>query len=400
MNDPGSVRAAPKPRWLVLAIGFGTLIGLLAPSLPAAASYGPAAKPASNPSVTVPLSGSVTSSSAAWATVLMGKNDGDFDLFWQLFVWRPATQRWALVTPPGVADNGGLMVGLDSTGTTSLVGFGVSQGLKFSPLAFTDDGAETWSQGGLPEALVAAPSVIGLGAPGSALALVGGGSQKVLTRSGGLTSWKTLVTRSTLSATPAGKTCAIGTLEAVAFSPAGTPLVGASCREPYTPGVFIDSDAQWHLADIPVPNRLADDTFGVLRLEGSSALLSAMHGKSTSIVATWASPGTDPWALSAPLHLGSAGDLLASGTGPGTTQFVVLRAGKTTRADVVAGPGAPWQELRPLPKGTATIAFEPNGQLVALRVDDTKFSSWQLDANGHWVEVQSTRVRIEFGSSS
>ena len=49
---------------------------------------------------------------------------------------------------------------------------------------------------------------------------------------------------------------------------------------------------------------------------------------------------------------------------------------------------------------TATIAFEPNGQLVALGVVDTTFSSWQLGAVGQdWVEVQSAEVPVEFGSS-
>ncbi len=54
----------------------------------------------------MPLSGAVTVGGTTWATVLMGKDDGDFDLFWQLFSYDTATGQFALVTPPGVADNG------------------------------------------------------------------------------------------------------------------------------------------------------------------------------------------------------------------------------------------------------------------------------------------------------
>ena len=35
---------------------------------------------------------------------------------------------------------------------------------------------------------------------------------------------------------------------------------------PGIPGVYVDSDAQWHLADIPVPLKMAGDSFAELRL--------------------------------------------------------------------------------------------------------------------------------------
>jgi hypothetical protein len=400
--------SASRRRSLDITLGLAALAGALAalglvasPAAPALASYGPPGKPEPNPAVAVPLSGSVTTSATTWATVVMGKNDGNFDLFWQLFSLSARTGRFSLVTPPGVADNGGLMVAPDGTGTTALVGMGASQGLTFSPLALTANSGRTWSQGGLPDALVAAPSVVGLDASGSALALVGGGSPAVLERSGSLTSWKTLVTRAALGATPAGKTCAIGSLEAVALDAHGTALVGASCREPYVPGVFVDSDAQWHLADIPVPAALADDAFAVLRLQGASALLAAVHGTTTSVVATWQPTAGRPWVLSAPLRLGSAKDLLASGTGPGTTQFVLVRGAGKVRAVVVAGPGAAWRALPSLPAATATIADEPDGRLEALSVDVTRLTVWRLGATRQsWSKVQSIVVPIAFGSSS
>jgi hypothetical protein len=331
----------------------------------------------------------------------MGRNDGEFDLFWQLFSLNARTGHFALVTPPGVADNGGLMVAPDATGTTALVGIGASQGLTFSPLALTANRGETWIQGGLPDALDAAPSVLGFDTAGDALALVNGTAQTVLDRSGSLTSWKTIATRDTLANTPAGHSCVIGSLEAVALGPGEIPLVGASCREPDTPGVFVDSDAQWHLADIPIPVRLVDDLFAVVRLQPSSALFAAVHGKTASIVAAWEPTLERPWALSPPLAVGSIEDLIASGTGPGETQFVLVRDQKTVRAEIVSGPGANWHSIPPLPRDVATLAFAPNGTLYALGVNDTLLYVWRLAASRQsWVKAQTIKVPIVFGSSA
>ncbi|MGH9028481.1 MAG: hypothetical protein ACRDV4_02550, partial [Acidimicrobiales bacterium] len=310
------MRAARRLARPVVVVGLvGALSGLVmvTSSSPATASYASPGAPAPSPAVTLPLAGSVTTSQTTWATVVMGKDRGNFDLFWQLFAFDPKADRFALVTPPGVASNGGLVVAPDRNGTTALVGFGASQGLKFSPLALSANRGESWSQGGVPKALLAAPSVLSLAPNGAALALTGGATEAVLSRAGSLTSWKSLVTTSALSSTPAGKTCVIGSLEAVALSLAGSPVLGTSCREPDTPGVFVDSDRQWHLEDIPVPNSLAHDEFATLRLGATSALLAAVQGKATSLVAAWEPRTNHPWVLSPALRLGNANDLLASG---------------------------------------------------------------------------------------
>ena len=377
--------------------------GLSVVAAPTFAAYGPPGAPVANPAVAVPLAGSVTTASGTWATVVMGKNDGDFDLFWQLFHLDPTTGRAALVTPPGVADNGGLMVATSTASANVIAGFGASQGLKFSPLANSVNDGKSWSQGGLPNALFAAPSVVATGRS-ETLALVGSSSgQAVVANAGNLTTWRTLVTKKVLSATPAGNTCDIGTLEAVALDPTGTPLVGASCRRPDTPGVFVDSDRQWHLADIPVLNALAGAAFAPLRLGGASGLFLAVEKHATQLLAAWAPSSNRPWQVSPPLRLGGAGDLVASGTGPGSSQFVVVRQGRNVRAFIVAGPGKAWQALPALPAHTATITMASNGTISALTVEDTKLGVWRLDpASGtaRWTKHESITVPIVFGSSS
>jgi hypothetical protein len=330
----------------------------------------------------------------------MGKSDGDNDLFWQLFVSRGSGNHWTLVTPPGVADNGGLVTATNAAGTTALIGFGASQGLDFSPLAMTSTAGKTWNQGGLTEALTPVPSAVTLGTGGRALALVRGSEQSVLTRSGNLTDWKTLVTQEALSATPAGKSCGIASLDAVGFDQSNVALVGASCRRPDTPGVFMDSDSEWHLADIPIPNGLVDDSFAVARLNASSALFLAGHEKTTSLVAAWEPSIERPWVLSPPLRLGATDHLVASGNGPGATQFVLIRNADATRVDIVTGPGATWRQLPNMPLGTQTITVGTDGHLQALAVNDTKLIVWQLDTGTiRWTKVQSITVPIVFGSS-
>jgi hypothetical protein len=181
-------------------------------------------------------------------------------------------------------------------------------------------------------------------------------------------------------------------------------LAGASCRHPDTPGVFVDSDTQWHLADIPVPVSLVHDTFETLRLattgNETEGLLAATGGKTTSLVAAWEPTVGRPWVLSPPLPIDAAGDLLASGTGPGSTEFVLERSGSRVTADVIAGPGSPWRELPALPQGTATIAYEPGGPLDALSVNGKHLTVWSLGANGHdWAKSATIVVPIVFGSS-
>jgi hypothetical protein len=353
----------------------------------------------SAPAVTGPLAGSVANAKTTWAIMAMGKNNGQFDLFWQLFVLDAATGRFRLVTPPGVASNGGLMISQPSEGPDVLVGFGVSQDLLFSPLALSVNAGRTWSPGGLEQGLVAEPSAVGLDQRGDAYAVVGGEKPAVVERSGSLTSWRTDVSRASLAVTPAGKRCQVGSIDGVAIAASDVPIVAASCRSAGVAGVFVSSSTTWELANIRVPASLRGDVLSALRIAPSSALFAAV-GRRTSVVAIWQQGSPRSWTVSAPLVIPNRTALLATGTGPGGSQFVLWREGASERAEVIDGPGAPWRPLASVPAKTATIAYLANGHLEALSVDDTRLTVWRLGTGSLWTRVQVLTVPIAFGSSS
>ena len=95
--------------------------------------------------MTAPLSTSLVTAQGTWAIAVMGGSAASHNNFWQLFMRPAAASHWSLVTPQGVADNGGLIA---AGGSTSLVvGFRPSQSLAFSPLATSTDGGHSWTPG-------------------------------------------------------------------------------------------------------------------------------------------------------------------------------------------------------------------------------------------------------------
>jgi hypothetical protein len=380
---------------LVLAVAVGA-------AACTAVAWGAGLSPAA-PTVSAPLTGSVTADGTAWAVVLMGRNDGEHDSFWQLFRLDPVTGRWSLSTPKGVADNGGLSVAVGPTGGDLLVGFETSQALGFSPLALTTDDGTSWTQGGLTEPIAATPSSMALGPGDSAAAVVEGARPALLSRSGSLTDWSTSVSLRGMKALAAAGACAVGSLTAVDVDAVGEVLAGVSCRRAGVPPVLVDAGGRWHLADLPVPHALAGVPLRVLRLGpvGSTVggLLAGAHGPRVSVLATWAPDATGAWAVSPPLALGSSA-VVASGTGAGTAQFVISRDGSGLRAEVVGGPGQTWHALPAPPVGAATVAFSPSGAVDALAVHQATLTVWQLGADGRsWTDIQSVEVPIAYGSS-
>ena len=85
----------------------------------------------------------------------MGGSAASKKNFWQLFVRPAGASRWSLVTPEGVADNGGLVA---AGGTSLLVGFRPSQDLAFSPLATSADTGRNWTPGLLDATLADVPA--------------------------------------------------------------------------------------------------------------------------------------------------------------------------------------------------------------------------------------------------
>src|SRR5579863_5486555 len=129
-----------RQRQAVLAlVRAGLVTGL-------AAGCGSQAAPASAPALrvqTAPLSTSLVTPQGTWAVAVMGGSAATDNNFWQLFVRPAGASRWSLVTPQGVADNGGLVAGGASGSVT--VGFRPSQDLTFSPLATSTDAGRKWA---------------------------------------------------------------------------------------------------------------------------------------------------------------------------------------------------------------------------------------------------------------
>jgi hypothetical protein len=56
----------------------------------------------------LPLTSAVSGPQGTWAVLAMGRLGTRNNTFWQLFHQDAGGGRWTLVTPPGVATNGGL----------------------------------------------------------------------------------------------------------------------------------------------------------------------------------------------------------------------------------------------------------------------------------------------------
>jgi hypothetical protein len=327
--------------------------------------------------------------------MVMGGPAAQHNNFWQLLA-RPTGAPWRLVTPPGVASNGGL-VAAPATADSAVAVFRPSQELAFSPLASTTDGGASWSAGLLDARVAAVPGALAAD-PGSGhlLALLADGTAEA-SASGG-THWARLVTQRTLAASEAGRRCGLAGLTAVAFGPTGSPLLAGSCRHRQA-GVFALSGGTWQLAGPALPASVGGQTTAVMELAATgnteTVLLSAGSGPKAVLLAAW-SAGHRGWRLSAPMGLGGA-PIQSVSTGPGGAIGVTL----TGRSGlVISGSGAPWQRLPLLPKGTQTLAVGAAGRVDALAAARTIFTDWSLASGSRaWGKSQTLHVPVQYGSS-
>jgi hypothetical protein len=370
-----------------------TLTGLAAlAGCGTAASGGSAAPPA--PAGTSSLATSMTTTSGAtWAIVAMGGSAAAENRFWELFT-RPVGGQWKLVTPPGVADNGGLVAAGGPASVT--VAFRPSQGLTFSPLAVTSDAGTTWGTGLLDAPVAGVPDALAAG-DGTTLALLDDGAVEQGTTAGA--NWTRLAAPGVIASSAAGRQCQVTGLTAVAYTPSGTPLAAASCARPGTVGIFARSAGGWEAAGPAVTHGLAGHPVTVVRLTGTAtgdvALLQAGTGSAASLLAAWTSDGVH-WTTSAPIAAG-AGQVTASGTGPGGAAWVLLADG---RAYAISGPAASWRRLSAPPPGTATLAAGPGSTFEALAAAGGTLTVSRLSSAGSWDKLQTLAVPIQYGSSS
>jgi hypothetical protein len=386
---------APHPRrnWRRLMLAASVTGTSVLAGCAGGSGSGAAASPA--PAGTASLATSMTTpNGATWAIVALGGSAAGANQFWELFARAAASDRWELVTPPGVASNGGLVA---AAGPASLsVAFRPSQGLTFSPLAVTSDAGKTWRTGLIDAPVASDPDALAAGG-GAMLALLGDGTVEQAGTAGA--SWARLAAPGAIASSAAGRQCHVTSLTAVAYNPSGTPLAAASCARPGIAGVFARSGDTWQAAGPVLAGALAARQVTVLRLTstatGDIALLRAETGGAASLIAAWTSDGTR-WTVSAPLAVG-AGPVTASGTGSGGAAWVLLADG---RAYTVSGPAGDWRRLPSPPRGTAALAAGPGNAFEALATAGGKLTVYRLSPTGAWGKTQAVTVPIQYGSSS
>ena len=380
---------------------FGrTLLTLAGVALTAAcgASPAPVSAPAAPPPTEVPLSTSLVTGQGTWAIAVMGGTAAGDNAFWQLFVRPAGASRWSLVTPPGVADNGGLVAAGNSatgSGAALVVGVRPSQNLVFSPLATSTDTGRTWTPGLLGAGLADTPGAIAVGPSGRLLAVLRNGTIEAAPSAGAAASgqWTTLTTAKALATSPAGRVCGVTGVMASSFVPDGKPIVAGGCARPGAVGVFTDAGGTWRSAGLALPGALDRSparVFGLAADVGGNVALLAAGG---SVLAAWRD-GTR-WTVSAPVSaLVAAGGVRAFGFGGGGSAWLLLGGG---RAESIGGAGQSWQALPSVPAGTQVLAPGAGGY-EALAVSGSRLTVWRLD-RGAWVKAQEVNVPIQYGSS-
>jgi hypothetical protein len=354
--------------------------------------------------VQVSLDGSLATPDGGWAVVKMGHLDELANTFWQLFVLPRGASRWSLVTPPGFADNGGLVVA-SATGTPLVTGFQANQLNHFSPLAVTSDRGRTWAPGVLGQALAAVPDAIAASATGDMLALVGGQTSSILWSAGNLSDWQELVSEKSLAASAPGHRCGVTTLSAVSFTSGGEPLVGAICSRAGSVGIFERAGQTWRSFAPRLPAPVSHATTQVVRLTSADgtvfAVIAASTGPLRVLLAARVLPGLSEWAVSGALVLPPSAQVLSSGTSSGGGVFVALSSGTSERLETQATFNGPWRQLPAVPAGTETVAFPRPGRVDAFVSRGSVLTVYALDASqGRWQRSQVIDVPIQYGSSS
>jgi hypothetical protein len=385
-------------------------------TLAACGSAHPAARPGADSAAGRSAASLATSLAGAdgtgWAVVDMGGSAASFNNFWELFARPAGSDDWKLVTPTGVASNGGLVM-TQSGSSTVVTGFRPSQDLTFSPLAASADAGAAWSQQPpLSPGLANVPSALAGDSAGQLLALTDAGD--VDSGAGPGATWTRLTTLSALAATAAGRACGLTALTAVAWTPSGAPLAAGDCGKPGATGIFTESSGTWHAAGPTLTGGAAGTGTGVLGLATTdgqtSAILATGSGAASGVVAAWSADGGAHWTLSPVLRTGG----LAAGARPSVSFSADGSAGVVFATPAADAPGgraytigwqaSGWHPLPQLPARSApgqlaTLAQAADGAPQALVVHGGTLAVWQL-GSGQWTRVQTLRITIPYGSSS
>jgi hypothetical protein len=399
-----------RGRALAIALGCAVVIvALVVVVTRAGERHATSVDAAGTEPVTLPLASSTTTGSAATVLLPMGHLDDPTNAFWELFVRAAGSSRWRLRTPPGVADNGGLVLAVPPSGGWT-AGFLTSQDLTFSPISRSTDQGLHWQAGQLPAGLVHAPDSLASGG-GSQLALVGEHAQTVLSSDGNLSAWSTLATRGSVGRSLPG--CDLTGITAVAVGPAGRPLLGLACGSAGSALTVVEGSTgasgtggRWTPVGPDLESIGPGVSTTVLRLEqtasGTAMLVKEQDTRSTSLVAFWGQGTAIAWQHSPRLVVPAGWTVEATGIGGGAGQAETVLLGSGTRriVDVIAGPGSTWEELPAAPASTAVVATV-GAETDAMVASGSLLTVWAWSAGqGSWHRTAVTTVAIPYGSSS
>lgn len=381
---------------LLLVLCIGCLGGTVETSVPAAAAV---PSPAS-----FSLRSAVSNAGGAWVVVPMGELGDESNTFWQLVHAAVGSSHWSVVTPEGVADNGGIVAGVSSASAdVAILPSGL---LRFSPLARSTDAGRTWSPAFLPGALAARPDALAASPAedGPALAVVG---RSILSAPAGLSSWSRSTSVSALAAAWPG--CGPTAIDAVAVAPDGDSLAATDCRRGGRVGIFTHTKALWSPSDAMLGGRLRRSSTEVLRLEttgsNETAVVLATDGARRSVAVLWSLPD-GRWDQSAPLALTNGSTVVSTAVNAsGAVAALVSEAGGLV--PFTTTPGSRWSRLPPPPHGSVAVAVGTTGAgasetgFDAFEVSGTLLRVYTTNPAGTaWMAVQSIRVPLAYGSSS
>jgi hypothetical protein len=353
-----------------------------------------------------PLATSLVTKGDSWAILPVSADP----VYWQVLSRPTGSAAWRLVTPPGVADSGGIVATPSGGGDSLTAGILPSQQRTFSPLAVTSDGGITWAPAGPVQApLAASPSALTgqdsatgqvTAAKSNLAALLGDGTIQL----GQGSRWQTLAKPGSIAASPAGKGCGTVTISSLSFWGDNTVIAAGGCGTGGTLADFTDTPGTgWQRLPAPVAGQLVGYTDGMqlVRTKAGLAALWAVGWSAYSPLSPAPPPrpesaGPTGWTSSGALPV--SGAPTASGTLAGLSGWVLLpgRRGAVVSEASTAGAKPKWRVLPQAPSHTAVLAAGPDSSVDALAVSGTTVTVWRLKGNATaWSRVQSISVPIQ-----
>ncbi len=413
----GDRTGVTRRTWLVVgAVLAALVVGVVALAV-ASSSSDSSSGSSEGPAAALPPPAATTVPTGTDVVLAMGHLDDPANTFAELIDRTAGSTAWKLATPPGVADNGGLVVGASTAGTLT-AGFLPSADLTFSVLAQRPSGVTTWSPADVPGALAPEPDALATGTDDQVAAVLVRPAAAVVAAGPGLATWTRLATAPGLGA---ASSCRVDRITAVAYPTSGAPILGTGCSGSSTVGLFATGGGgRWTLVG-PVSVPGAPTSTRVVRLaagaDGLVALVEATGDRGTSLAAVWVGAGTSgaagvatgTVAVSVPLPLPAGWSLRATSVGGGAdgrgaTVLLGARSGRGLRiegTDAPAGGSAgTWSPASPPPTGTTAVAavgtetdaFVPSGSHLTV---------WTTSSGvPGWTRAAGLAVPIQYGSSS